>query len=139
MDKKFLFALIFFGIFIILISLLFTLSFNIKEPVSYPDNYVTQVIDGDTFKINTGEVIRLLCVDAPEKTEQYYEEAKEFLEDLILNKEVILNSSETDKDIYGRLLRFVYINDTLVNKEILNQEFGSLYVIPPEDCSEVVY
>ncbi len=138
MKKEIKFTLIFLAIFLILISLIFIFPFNIKEPVSYPDNYVTQVIDGDTFKINTGEIIRLLCVDTPEISKKGYEEAKEFLESLILDKEVTLNSSITDKDHYGRLLRYVYINNTFVNKEVLNQEFGSLYVIPPEECKEVI-
>ncbi len=140
MKKEFLFTIIALAVFIVLLSLLFIFSPNPREelePQSLPDNYVTRVIDGDTFVINSGETIRLLCVDTPEKNTEGYEDATLFLEDLILNKEVTLNSSITDKDIYGRLLRYVYINGTFVNKEILQNDYGKLLIIPPEDCTEV--
>ncbi len=139
MKKEFLFSIIFFIVFVTLISLLFIFQPIIKPYNSYPDNYVTRIIDGDTFEIYSGETIRLLCVDTPEQSEEGFEEAKLFLEDLILNKEVILNSSVTDRDSYDRLLRYVYINETFVNKEILNEGYGMLMIIPPEECKELEY
>jgi len=129
--KIFLFIALFLSIFLILISLILISQYKPKE--SFPDNYVTEVIDGDTFITYSGETIRLLCVDTPEKNQQGYEEAKSYLESLILNKEVILNTSITDKDIYNRSLRYVYINNTFVNNLVLIN-YGELLIIPPEDC-----
>ncbi|MFH1722945.1 MAG: hypothetical protein ABH950_10130 [Candidatus Altiarchaeota archaeon] len=43
---------------------------------------VSRVIDGDTFELSTGEKIRLICIDAPEKGEEFYEKSKTYLEDL---------------------------------------------------------
>jgi endonuclease YncB( thermonuclease family) len=97
------------------------------------NNYVSEVIDGDTFEMNTGETIRLLCVDAPEQGQEDYDEAKDFLEHLILHRNVRLESSniEDDKDKYGRLLRFVYVNisdiEVFVNKEVIRLEYGNIF------------
>jgi len=84
-------------------------------------------------------------VDTPERGKQGYEDAKLFLEDLILNKEVSLNTSNYDietTDKYGRLLAWVYIQDNsgekiLVNKYILEEGYGDILIIPPETCNEV--
>ncbi|VVB78093.1 Staphylococcal nuclease homologue [uncultured archaeon] len=70
---------------------------------------VTRVIDGDTFEISSGEIVRLICVDTPEQNKQGYEESKEFLSNLILNKKIRLEKDVSDKDSYGRLLRYVYV------------------------------
>ncbi len=97
------------------------------------DNYVLEVIDGDTFEMNTGQMIRLLCVDAPEQGQENYEEARSFLEHLILHRNVRLENAdlESDKDKYGRLLRFVYVNisnrEIFVNKEIVRLEYGKVF------------
>lgn len=134
--KPALFILIFSVIFIVLLSLLFIFPYQLKTPdneLIKPDNYVTRVIDGDTFEIYSGEIIRLLCVDTPEIAESNHEQAKLFLEFLILNKEVNLTSSLTDKDIYNRLLRYVYVDKQFVNKLVL-ENYGELLIIPPEDC-----
>lgn len=82
---------------------------------------VTKVVDGDTIAIKGGTRVRLLGIDAREKGEEFYSEAKEFLESRILNKEVKLEKDATDKDRYGRYLRYVWLNDTLINAEIVRE------------------
>ncbi len=128
---------------------------SINYNPNYTNNTVIRVIDGDTFEIANHDIIRLICVDAPEKGDKGYEEAKEFLESLILFKEVQLEKSIDDKDKYQRLLRFVYVNYTIgdkisdntnttnndtnttnnkidnilinVNKEIIQNDYGSVF------------
>ena len=141
------FTIFFALVLIALISLIFIFSDNFSinpgKGNELPDNYVINVIDGDTFQINSGEIIRLLCVDTPEKSQEGHQEAKEFLEFLILNKEAILEHSITDKDNYSRLLRYVYVNDSyssellFVNRMILNKGYGTLFIVPPETCNEM--
>lgn len=116
----------------------------LPELCSNNPNIVSRVIDGDTFELCSGETARLLCVDTPEKGEEGYEEAKVFLEDLILYKEVRLESSNyngNNTDKYGRLLRWVYVQDidkeTFVNKYLLEEGYGDILIIPPEKCNEV--
>jgi len=139
-DKQiFSFILLFAFIVIVLILLILIVPYKIdlQKNTTFSDNYVIRVIDGDTFVINSGQIIRLVCVDTPEKDQQGYGDAKEFLESVILNREVILNQSITDEDAYGRKLRYVYINNSCVNKMILEQKYGKLLVIPPETCEQI--
>jgi len=104
---------------------------------------VVNVTDGDTFEIATGEQVRLICVDAPERGEEGYKEAKNFLSNLILGEEVRLEQDTEDKDSYGRLLRYVYINisedELFINKEIVQGGYGSLfpYGNDTERCDEI--
>ena len=53
---------------------------------------VIRVIDGDTVKLANGETVRLLHINAAEKGEKCYEEAKTRLEALVLEKKIWLES-----------------------------------------------
>jgi len=91
----------------------------IKEAESNTSYYlVTNVVDGDTIDVNiNGEIkrIRLIGIDAPEVSENecYNNESFEKAKELLLNKKVSLeaDSSQEDKDIYNRLLRYVFLED----------------------------
>ena len=41
-----------------------------KESLDKKEYYVLKVIDGDTFTLNNGESVRLLCINTPEKNEK---------------------------------------------------------------------
>ncbi len=73
---------------------------------------VTSVIDGDTIKISTGETVRIIGINSPESGEACFEESKEFLEDIFvdLGSLVQMEKDQTNKDTYGRLLRYVYVS-----------------------------
>lgn len=91
---------------------------------NYPSKvFVEKVIDGDTFIAN-GYKIRLLGIDAPEKGQLCYEEAKNFLKYLIENKTVRVEYDKIKKDKYGRILAYVWINDTFVNREMIIKGFA---------------
>ncbi|MBR9704513.1 hypothetical protein GOV12_03820 [Candidatus Pacearchaeota archaeon] len=146
--------LVIIGIFIILPLLLgtigyFIMDFDQTKPLSndLPDNYVTRVIDGDTFELISKEKVRLICVDAPEKGEVGFEEAKEFLEEMILHKTIRLVKDISDKDEYGRILRYVYVNKSMggneveyfLNYELFRSGHGDLYEVPPDTklCEQI--
>lgn len=94
---------------------------------------VTSVIDGDTFYIDTGEKVRLICIDSPEKGEKMYLEAKRYLEDLILYKKVKLEKDISDKDRYNRLLRYVYSEDgSFINELIVYDGYAFAYPYSPD-------
>jgi micrococcal nuclease len=84
----------------------------------------TAVIDGDTFRLSTGETVRLIGIDAPELSQPGSEKSREYLAHLILNKGVTLETGYEDRDKYDRLLRFVYINDVCINKEMIKQGYA---------------
>jgi micrococcal nuclease len=85
---------------------------------------VTKVIDGDSIITQGGEHVRLLGIDTPEKGEPYYSDATNFLKERILMKEVYLERDLDDKDQYDRLLRYVWLDDSLVNLELVQQGFA---------------
>jgi len=82
---------------------------------------VTQVTDGDTITIEGGTRVRLLGINSPEKGEKYFSDAKEFVKQKILYQEVELERDITNKDQYGRLLRYVWLGSELVNEYVVRQ------------------
>lgn len=93
-------------------------------PPEYQRAFVMQVVDGDTITVEGGERVRLIGIDAPERDEEYYTEAKEYLKSLVLYKEVELEKDITDKDRYGRSLRYVWLANKLVNAEMVRAGFA---------------
>ena len=87
--------------------------------VTTQDVLVTKVIDGDTLVVEGGDHVRLLGMDTDEKGYPCWAVAKDELERLVLNKRVLLETDKEDKDQYGRLLRWVWLNDTLVDFELV--------------------
>ncbi|MEM2605418.1 MAG: thermonuclease family protein [Candidatus Pacearchaeota archaeon] len=90
-----------------------------EEKTTLEKAIVTKIIDGDTIVIQGGKHVRLLGIDAPEKGKPYYFEAKNYLESKLYLKEVLLESDVENEDQYGRLLRWVWFNDSLINAELV--------------------
>lgn len=121
---------------------------SIDGPCMFGPDAVKRVIDGDTFELCSGDIVRLLCVDTPEKGQPGYEESSNFLASLIGGREIVLEPSNyegNNTDKYGRLLRWVYVRNessetqelVLVNKYLLEEGYGDILIIPPETCNEV--
>lgn len=118
--------------FLVLIIIIFITIFLIylllKRGESYEKVFVEKVIDGDTFITKNNLKIRLIGVNAPEINEKCYYEAKEKLKNLIENKEVLLKRDKDNKDKYGRLLRYVYLNESFINLILIKE--GYAYYFP---------
>jgi len=80
-------------------------------------NRVTEVVDGDTFKLANGQKVRMVGIDAPEMDKCGGMEAKKELEKNILYKKVELTDLKVDQ--YGRILALVYSQKKLVNQVML--------------------
>ena len=102
----------------------------------------TYVIDGDTFifQDETGAEykVRLIGVDAPEsvhrdesKNTEEGRLASEYTRRALENKTVALEFDVEKEDKYGRLLAYVWLDDALFNKQLLNDGFAYLMTIPP--------
>ena len=76
---------------------------------------VTKIIDGDSFLTDKRKnPVRLSDVDAPEKRQPGYQNAKKCLEKLILNQEVSIET--VDRDKYRRSVAKVKVGNKYVNK-----------------------
>jgi len=82
-----------------------------------PYTTVERVIDGDTFILNSGIRVRLRGLEAPELGLCGSEQAKKYLENLVLGKPVVIKDSFSDK--YGRIEGFVYQDDRFINEEMI--------------------
>ncbi len=71
---------------------------------------VAQVIDGDTFELQNGVGVRLIGIDAPNRGEGKWEEAREALTGLIGDKRVFLEYDRYQDDKYGRVLAWVWVD-----------------------------
>ena len=72
---------------------------------------VTHIVDGDTVDVSTGERIRILGYDTPERGVCGYEESAAALEFILLGGPVtILGDDGDDVDAYGRSLRHVLVD-----------------------------
>ncbi|HMB17445.1 MAG TPA: thermonuclease family protein [Candidatus Paceibacterota bacterium] len=103
-----------------------------KKDQEFEITKVTKVIDGDSFVAENGEEVRLIGVDAPEYSQPYSKEAVNFLKGLILNEEVKLEKDIRNRDRYGRLLRYVYLEDMFVNLELVRFGYANIYSYPPD-------
>lgn len=96
---------------------------------------VIRVVDGDTFVIETGERVRVIGINAPEMKTEYGEPAKEHLLALIDGKTVDLQPDHisADKDVYGRLLRYVYLDGVDINKKMVTDGYAIAFLKYPFD------
>ena len=96
---------------------------------------VTQVIDGDTIIIEGGYRVRYIGIDTPEvhpELETCGMEALEANRKLVEGKEVCLERDVSETDKYGRLLRYVYVDDVFVNAELVRQGLAEAKAYPPD-------
>ncbi len=95
--------------------------------------FVKRVIDGDTFEADSGNEVRILGINTPEKKQYLYANATAFLKNLIEGKNVTLERDKTKADKYGRQLRYVFLGGTLVEEEILKKGLANSFIIPPNE------
>lgn len=92
---------------------------------------VSKVIDGDTIELENKKKVRLLGINSPEMGQPNYIEAKDRLKDLVEGKNVTLEKDIEDEDQYGRLLRYVYINETFVNLDMVREGYAHAFIVFP--------
>ncbi|MCR4285069.1 MAG: thermonuclease family protein [archaeon] len=105
-----------------------------EEVVVQKSVKIVRVIDGDTVETSAGEKIRLKGINTPEKGISYYLEAKNLLENLVLNKSVELDSYGLDQ--YGRILGHIYFGDVYVNGELVKNGLAFFYYYGEDKHSE---
>lgn len=87
------------------------------------EKIVTKIIDGDTIIVQGGEKVRLLGIDCDERGKPCYTKAKQYIEELLLNKKVKLEAGIEDKDRYYRSLRFIFLNNENINERLVREGY----------------
>lgn len=91
---------------------------------------VERTIDGDTLLLEDGTRIRLIGVNAPEiahddvPAQPFGAEAARWLDERATGKAVRLEFDLERYDHYDRTLAFVYLEDVLLNEEIIRQGYS---------------
>ncbi|QQG43377.1 MAG: thermonuclease family protein [Candidatus Daviesbacteria bacterium] len=103
---------------------------------------VTKVIDGDTIEVDLGngnkKTVRYIGVDTPETVDPrksvqcFGKEASDKNRELVGNGTVGLEKDVSETDKYGRLLRYVYVGDLLINQLLVSEGYARASSYPPD-------
>ncbi len=104
--------------------------------------FITRVVDGDTVEARVGgrvEDVRYIGVDTPETVKPgtpvqcFGPRASAFNHRLVEHRRVRLVFGAERRDIYGRLLAYVYLDDRFVNASLVRRGLARSLTIPPND------
>ena len=102
---------------------------------------VVGVVSGDTITVlidGQEELVKYLSIDAPAVndpvlgTEPVGEDALATNRLLVESRQVVLEKDISNRDERGRLLRYVFVDDVMVNEILLQQGAARLNVTPPD-------
>lgn len=102
---------------------------------------VVYVVDGDTFDIQftsgKKERVRMTLIDTPETkhprlgVQPFGPEASAYTKDLLTDKQVSLEMDVQERDRYGRVLAYVWLDEELVNEQLVAKGLARVAVFPP--------
>ena len=98
---------------------------------------VLRVVDGDTIDVllnGKRTRIRYLQMNTPERSDPCYREATQANASLVAGKSVRLVADRENADRYGRLLRYIYVGDVLVNRVLVEGGWAEAVLYPPNDA-----
>lgn len=125
-----------------------------KSENTFQEAEVVRAVDGDTIIVRidgVDEKIRMVLVDTPESVhprkpvEFFGKEASEYTKSNLEGKTVYLQKDVTDRDRYGRLLRYVWVarpetdeptneevERLMYNAQLLKEGYANLATFPPD-------
>lgn len=128
---------------IIILALLFILTgcelFDLLEDGKPADGRelvtIERVVDGDTVIVHledgSRERVRLLLIDTPEsvkpdtEVQPFGEEASDFAKEQIqAGEKVELERGNPDRDDYGRILAYIWVDDMMVNQLLIEEGYA---------------
>lgn len=103
--------------------------------------YCDRVVDGDTIVVlmdGKKEKVRMIGIDTPESVHPDKSRntpmgkiASKYTKDNLEGKYVTLETDVQERDKYGRILAYVYLDDKMFNKTLLEEGLAELMTIPP--------
>jgi micrococcal nuclease len=112
------------------------------EPPRSASAYVLRAVDGDTIEAlvdGEREDVRYIGVDTPETVKPgtpvqcFGPRAHRFNARLVTHRRVRLVFGVERRDVYGRLLAYVYLGGRFVNVELARRGLARTLTIPPND------
>lgn len=125
-----------------------------EEPRGHEAAVVTRIVDGDTIVVEVtgrsrgpgagraevGEeyTVRLIGIDTPESVdprspvECFGKEASAATEALLAGADVRLVKDVSETDRFGRLVRYVYLEEEMANARLVVNGYASAYTYPPD-------
>ncbi|HEX7124423.1 MAG TPA: thermonuclease family protein [Thermodesulfobacteriota bacterium] len=94
---------------------------------------VRKAVDGDTLLLATGEMVRLIGVDAPEtdgpytRAEPFGTRAAAFVREAAEGRRIRLEIGPERRDAYGRTLAYVHVDDLDLNAELIRRGLARAY------------
>lgn len=100
---------------------------------------VVRVIDGDTIELEDGQKVRYIGIDTPETVDPrrdpqcFGQEASAQNKKLVEGKEIYLEKDVSETDRYGRLLRYIYLeeNGISINEKLVKEGYAAASSYPP--------
>lgn len=102
---------------------------------------VTRVVDGDTIHVELGGKdyrLRYIGIDTPETVDPrrpvgcFGAEASERNRQLVEGRTVGLEKDVSETDSFGRLLRYVWVEDQMVNEALVEEGYALAATYPPD-------
>lgn len=104
------------------------------------EGVVLHVVDGDTIRVRVGdraETVRYIGVNTPEVRhpargeEPGGREASRVNGELVRGRRVRLELDAQARDRHGRLLAYVWVDDLMVNAELVRRGYAEVMTVPP--------
>jgi micrococcal nuclease len=104
--------------------------------------YVKRVIDGDTIEVSVDDhtdEVRYIGIDTPETVKPgtpiqcFGPQASALNHRLVEGRAVRLVFDSERRDVYGRLLAYVYVGQRFVNARLVRLGYARTLTIPPND------
>ena len=96
---------------------------------------VTRIVDGDTIVVNLNGgaySVQLIGIDAPEPGGACSAESTAHLSGKIAGQWIEMEKDVSETDQFSRLLRYIYLNDRLINGEMINEGYATAVRYPPD-------
>lgn len=106
-----------------------------EQPSGLVQAYVARVVDGDTIEVNIGGNsyrVRYIGIDTPETVQPGGEEATIVNGELLAGRTVYLEKDVSETDRYGRLLRYVWVEEGMVNAMLVAMGYAQVATYPPD-------
>jgi len=99
---------------------------------------VKRVIDGDTIELDNGQKVRYIGIDTPETVHPsipvqcFGQEASNKNKELVEGKMIRMEKDVSETDRYGRLLRYIYVDNLFVNDYLVRNGYAYADTVPPD-------